>query len=194
MAPGRRPEGYLFCEDHHTMTSEDVVQLYELLGEAGIDVWIDGGWAVDALLGDQTRAHEDLDVVIQVKDVARVRALLADRGYRDVERDDTRDWNFVLGDDEGRLVDIHAIVFDAEGNAIYGPEELGILYPALTGHGLIAGYPVKCTSPDSIVKFRRGYSLRERDVHDVSLLCRRFGIPLPEEYQSLIASPPGADA
>ena len=33
------------------MTAEDVLEVYELLHANGIRIWIDGGWAVDALLG-----------------------------------------------------------------------------------------------------------------------------------------------
>jgi len=29
------------------------------------DVWLNGGWGVDALIGHQTRAHEDVDVVLE---------------------------------------------------------------------------------------------------------------------------------
>ena len=34
------------------MTEHDV-QIVDALNVAGIDVWIDGGWGVDALLGEQ---------------------------------------------------------------------------------------------------------------------------------------------
>jgi Aminoglycoside-2''-adenylyltransferase len=73
-----------------------------------IDVWIDGGWGVDALLGEQTRIHRDLDIAVQHRHVPRLRALLEARGYKDVPRDDTRDCNFVLGDDLGHQIDVHS--------------------------------------------------------------------------------------
>lgn len=44
------------------MISEDVLALYTALHELGIQIWIDGGWGVDALLGEQTRPHQDLDI------------------------------------------------------------------------------------------------------------------------------------
>lgn len=44
------------------MESNDVVKLYKLFEENGIEVWIDGGWGIDALLGEQTRPHQDLDI------------------------------------------------------------------------------------------------------------------------------------
>lgn len=37
------------------MTASRVVDLVDVLEAAGIDGWLDGGWAVDAALGEQTR-------------------------------------------------------------------------------------------------------------------------------------------
>jgi lincosamide nucleotidyltransferase A/C/D/E len=34
-----------------------------------------------------------------------------------------------------------------------------------------------------MVKFHTGYPLDENDYHDVKLLCQRFGIPIPAEYE-----------
>ena len=167
-----------------SMPAGTAVALYRSITELGIDLWIDGGWGVDALLGEQTREHADLDMVIQQRDVPQLRAWLEARGFRDVERDDTSPWNFVLGCDDGHEIDIHAIVFDAEGNGLYGPPDRGVMYPAaaLTGNGTIAGTPVTCISPEWLVTFHTGYELSESDFHDVDLLCRRFGVDYPEEY------------
>ena len=63
------------------MSAEDVVEVVRLLEGLGIDVWLDGGWGVDALLGTQTRPHDDLDLVVQLEDVPKLRAALLDRGY-----------------------------------------------------------------------------------------------------------------
>jgi lincosamide nucleotidyltransferase A/C/D/E len=37
------------------MTPEALVDRLQLFENTGIEVWLDGGWAVDALLGEQTR-------------------------------------------------------------------------------------------------------------------------------------------
>lgn len=161
------------------MTANDVIEFVRLLGENGIEVFIDGGWGVDALLGEQARPHADLDIAIQHKDVAQVRALLEARGYKDVPRDDSWECNFVLGDDNGRQIDIHSYTFDAEGKHIYG-----VAYPieSLSGTGVISGYPVKCIAPEWMVKFHTGYKLDGNDYRDVKALCQRFGIDLPAEF------------
>jgi len=161
------------------MTANDVVELIELLSRNDIEVIIDGGWGVDAVLGEQTRRHSDLDIAIQHKDVPKIRALLEARGYRDVPRDDTRECNFVLGDDQGRLVDIHSFTFDSHNTIVFGVE-----YPfeSLQGTGMINGYPVRCITPEWLVKFHTGYPLDTEDYQDVKLLCDRFGLEMPEEY------------
>jgi lincosamide nucleotidyltransferase A/C/D/E len=66
-----------------TMTAADVTELLDRLRDEDIDVWIDGGWGVDALLGEQTRLHEDLDIVVQMKYLSKLRNLLEARGYRE---------------------------------------------------------------------------------------------------------------
>ena len=172
------------------MTAVDAIGLYRQISDLEIEIWIDGGWSVDALLGEQTRSHEDLDLVDLQFDIPRLRAFLEDNRFHDVERDDTSAWNFVLGDEQGRLVDVHAVVFDGFGNGLYGPAERGVMYPAgsLTGVGSIAGQIVNCISPTFLVEFHTGYPPRSHDLHDVSALCARFNIPLPDAYRALIGS------
>lgn len=161
------------------MTADNVIEILQLLNQNHIEVIIDGGWGVDALLGEQTRRHEDLDIAIEHKDVTKIRSLLEARGYQDVPRDDTRDCNFVLGDDQGHLVDIHTFTFDDDGNLVYGVE-----YPSdsLNGMGFILGHAVKCITPAWMVKFHTGYPLDENDYQDVKALCQHFGLEIPQEY------------
>ncbi|NTV35963.1 MAG: aminoglycoside nucleotidyltransferase [Anaerolineaceae bacterium] len=155
------------------------MEFIHLLAEHHIEVIIDGGWGVDALLGEQTRTHEDLDIAIAHKDSTELRALLEERGYTEVPRDDSWECNFVLGDTQGHLIDIHSCTFDAEGNNIFG-----VAYPidSLTGSGMVNGQPVRCIPPEWMVKFHTGYHLDENDYHDVKALCQRFNIQLPSEY------------
>ncbi len=167
------------------ISAQDVLNLYTLLESLGIRIWIDGGWGVDALLGEQTRPHADLDIAIEQQHLPALRALLEGCGYRDVPRDDTQPWNFVLGDHAGRLVDVHAIVLDAQGNGLYGPSEMGVMYPAssLTGRGSILGRAVRCISAADMVQFHTGYTPRPHDFADVRALCARFNIPLPPDFE-----------
>lgn len=161
------------------MTAFEAVEMVRLLGQNGIDVCIDGGWAVDALLGEQRRKHADLDIVIAHKDSTALKTLLESRGYMEVPRDDSWECNYVLGDAEGHQVDVHTCTFDAEGKNIFG-----VAYPfeSLKGEGAILGYPVRCITPEWLVKFHGGYKLDETDYQDVKALCERFGIEMPAEF------------
>ncbi len=163
------------------MNASDVLDLYNQFTHLGIETWLDGGWAVEALLGEETRKHEDVDIVIEQRHVPKLRMLLETKGYRDVPRDDTSAWNFVLGDDKGHLVDVHAVAFDASGNGLYGPLKNGVMYPAasLVGSGTIDGNRVTCISAQYLVQFHTGYALNDKDRQDVALLCKRFGIQNP---------------
>jgi hypothetical protein len=61
------------------MQVSDVLEVVYLLEASGIEVWLDGGWGVDALLGSETRPHVDLDIAIQHKDVPKLGELLHDK-------------------------------------------------------------------------------------------------------------------
>ncbi|MCL2225771.1 MAG: GNAT family N-acetyltransferase [Defluviitaleaceae bacterium] len=161
------------------MTAQDAVELIRLFEQNGIEICVDGGWGVDALLGTQTRKHDDLDIALPHKFVPKLREILESRGFKDIPRDDTRECNFVLGDSRGRLVDIHSYTFDENGKHIFG-----VAYEPhqLTGRGTIEGYPVKCIPPATAVEFHTGYAIDENDYRDVKALCERFGIPLPKDY------------
>lgn len=94
-------ENMVSPENQNKMSGDDVVELLKLLEQNNIEVYVDGGWGVDALLGKQTRLHGDLDIALPHKYVPKVRELLEARGYKDIPREDTRDCNFVLGDNIG---------------------------------------------------------------------------------------------
>ena len=165
------------------MPAEEVLKIIQLFQKHDIEVIIDGGWAVDALLGDQTRPHEDLDLAVFHKDVPLIRTILENRGYQEVHRDDSWECNFVYGDEHGNLVDIHSCTFDEDHKNIYG---VAYHWDSLQGSGTINDVNVRCIPPDWLVEFHKGYELDDNDFHDVKLLCEKFYIPLPEEFSSFL--------
>jgi lincosamide nucleotidyltransferase A/C/D/E len=82
-----------------TMTAADVVEILGWLGAASADVWLDGGWGVDALVGEQTREHEDLDLIVRDAHEPRMREVLATHGFTQVGGVPQF---FVLADEGGR--------------------------------------------------------------------------------------------
>ena len=99
------------------MTAKDVVFILDRLDAAGVAAWLDGGWAVDAVLGEVTREHADLDLIVELDDVATMRAALAAEGF-ELTRGEPHS-NFVLRDGAGREIDVHPVTFDVQGNGVY---------------------------------------------------------------------------
>lgn len=62
------------------MTADDVLEIIGRLDAAGVRWWVHGGWGMDALLGKETRPHDDLDLAVPRADIDRRDAqLLAER-------------------------------------------------------------------------------------------------------------------
>ncbi len=165
------------------MTSEDVIRFCSDMDELAIEVWLEGGWGVDALLEKQTRLHADLDIFIQQRDVTKLRESLGAKGYNEIKLEIAQPHNFVLCDNKGHEIDVHVIIFNDEGDAIYGPVENAeqFLAGAFSGIGKINRRSIRCISAECQVKFHTGYELREKDFADVFALCGKFGIAYPDE-------------
>jgi lincosamide nucleotidyltransferase A/C/D/E len=166
----------------YVMTAADATALLGGLAEHGVDACVGGGWAVDALLGTQTREHADLDLWVPAAGLERLFVSFAERGVdRIFPWPGDRPWNFVLHDGERRRIDLHLYEPRPGGPIQYGSALDPYTFPvdALAGRGAIAGTDVRCESPEWAVRWRTGYPPRPNDLHDVPLLCARFGIPLP---------------
>jgi lincosamide nucleotidyltransferase A/C/D/E len=171
----------VYSEPAHQLPAKDAVEILSLLKSQEIEVWVDGGWGVDALLGYQSRAHNDIDLVIRQSDVERLSAALATAGFRRAE--EGRPFNFVLADSGGRQIDVHTVVFDAVGNGLYGPqpeEGSGMKYPAAAfkGEGVIGGMRIRCMTAEFQIENRRTVP-DERDIHDLRVLRDRFSLSGP---------------
>lgn len=167
------------------MPAEYVAALMTLLEESGVRVWVDGGWGVDALLGEQTRPHQDLDIAVDQSAVAQILSVLSAHGYQIVH--DELPTRVELHDRQQHRVDIHPLTFDAHGNGLQALQDGTFgTYSAegLAGKGLIGGVAVSCLSPELQVRFHTGYAPDEQDVQDVYALHNAFGIGVPEEYQN----------
>ena len=130
-------------------TLADVLQLLDWTDVAVVEVWLDGGWGVDALLGRQTRPHADVDVVIRAGQLEAFIEALAGHGFRPLGGPGATAWNFLLGRPDAVVVDVHAVVFDADGAAVLEPADAGNVYPpgSLTGRGGLGHRTLGCVPP-----------------------------------------------
>lgn len=164
------------------MVSEnDAVEIINYAERHGISVFLDGGWGVDALLGRQTREHNDIDLFIEKDKGEEFIALLKQKGFQKIRKDYTTPAHTAWQDEGGRVVDLHLYESGENGTFLFE----GNSYPAETfsATGRIADREVRCIPPREQVLFHCGYEWDENDTRDVRLLCGHFGIPLPEEYR-----------
>ena len=164
------------------MTAADVTALLDALDEHQVAACVGGGWGVDALLEEQTREHADLDLWAPAAHLEWLFRAFAARGVdRIFPWPGDRPWNFVLHDGDRLRVDLHLYEPLPDGSLRYGSAVDGATFPAeaLAGRGVIAGRPVRCEAPEWSVRWHTGYPARAADRHDVPLLCRRFGLPVP---------------
>lgn len=175
------------------LSPEDALRIYNLLVSHHIQVWIVGGWGIDALLGEQTRPHKDLDILMLLDDVLHMRELLSCKGFSLKElwsenrqaidaRGNETATAFVLRDPQGREIDAHALVFDAQGCGIpaWNNDE-GFIFTAqdLGETGVIAGVRVCCMSAAMQMRCHTGYTLPEYQKRDLALLLEKFKMDDP---------------
>jgi lincosamide nucleotidyltransferase A/C/D/E len=165
------------------MTASDVVAVLDRLERARIGVWLDGGWGVDALVGRETRSHDDLDLVVAQPDLPEARAALAELGFEhDPAIEPGLPARLVLIAAGGRRVDLHPVLFDERGNGWQplGGDAYGV-YPAegLMGRGEVDGRPVQCLTPELQLRHHLGYHPDTNDRHDLRLLAEHFHVALP---------------
>ncbi len=147
------------------MPAGEVLAVLEALTGAGYArVWVAGGWGVDALVGNQSRAHRDLDLAVDVTDqptgvdLTEALAALGGRGY--AVESDWRPSRVEVTASRWRWVDLHPVVFDERG--IGWQADLAGLAPfsyppeALTC-GVIADRDVDCLSVGQQLRFHSGY-------------------------------------
>jgi lincosamide nucleotidyltransferase A/C/D/E len=171
------------------VSADDVTEILAALDAGAVNVWIDGGWGVDALLGQERRRHDDLDAAIAHEDLPHAEAALAPLGF---VRDETQArWfpaRYVLRDARGRQVDLHPLRFDDDGSGVQEmPAWLDTppgVYPAegLTGRGLIAGREVRCLTPQLQLAHHDYPDPDDVDYDDVRALCERFHLAVPAQY------------
>ena len=159
------------------MSGADVIEVIAALELAGVAVWINGGWGVDALVGEQTRPHDDLDVFISSDHIGLSQKALLSLGFELMT--DELPVGFVLRDVADRRVDFHPLDIQPDGRGLHRQltgEAWEFPAAGFGGSGVIHGTAVRCIPIEEQVREHAGYELREVDRHDLALLRRRLGM------------------
>jgi lincosamide nucleotidyltransferase A/C/D/E len=141
------------------MPSARLLVLLDRAAAADVEVWLDGGWGVDALLGLQHRVHDDADLVVRFEDLERLTGVLGDCGFSvALDHLPTR---LVLRTPDGEQVDLHPVTFDEQGHgwqAGAAPDGGDCVYPAdQFTSGVIDGRCVPCLGPLVQLEHHSGY-------------------------------------
>jgi lincosamide nucleotidyltransferase A/C/D/E len=167
------------------MSASAAVTVLAALATERVDACVGGGWAIDALLGSQTRPHSDLDLWAPAPQLSALFTALATCGVdRMYPWPGDRPWNFVLHDGGSLRVDLHLYESLGDGRLQYGSvtAPFGFVPDDLAGAGMIGAVGVVCETPAFVLRCRSGWEPRPVDRQDVALLCERFGLAAPERY------------
>ncbi|MFE3194132.1 nucleotidyltransferase domain-containing protein [Nocardia sp. NPDC059240] len=173
--------------DLHHMTAESTLAVISALESRGAYPCIGGGWAVDALLGEQTREHSDLDIWLPAAGLDPLIATFSELGIdRLLPWGGDRPWNFVLHDGRALRVDLHLYEELPGGLIHYGSVVGGDRFgsSALCGQGEILGKTVRCETPEWSLQCHLGYPPRAHDFEDMARLSAKFDLHRPEPYGS----------
>ena len=109
-------------------------------------------------------------MLLDAPSLPAARALLDGLGFVTTE-----DWlpvRIEVAHPDGRRVDLHPVTFAEDGSGTQpGLDGAVFTYPAgCTTTGYVDGHPVTCLTAAQQLVFRRGFTWREVDQHDVALL------------------------
>jgi lincosamide nucleotidyltransferase A/C/D/E len=154
---------------------DEVLAILGAVEATGTRLWVAGGWGVDALVGRQTRAHRDLDLLVDSQRLEECLALLAARCYA-VETDWLPVRVEVVAAGRG-WVDVHPVRLAADGSGVQaGLNGTRFDYPAdCFAIGSLTGRGVPCLTAARQRLLHTGYETRPQDVHDLGLLTKLGG-------------------
>ncbi|WP_442871654.1 nucleotidyltransferase domain-containing protein, partial [Aminipila sp.] len=66
------------------VSKTDAIEIITYAEENDINIWIDGGWGVDALLEEETRVHNDFDLFVEESNGKKFIEILKENGFAEV--------------------------------------------------------------------------------------------------------------
>ncbi len=154
-------------------SAEDVVWMLDVMDGCGANPIVAGGWGVDALAGEQTREHRDLDVLVRSDALGALLDAFLAAGF-----EVTEDWlpvRIELSDTaRERHVDLHPIHMLQNGDWWQHLPE-GQSLDSQASHatvGRIGETAVRGLTAARQQELHTGYTHRSQDRHDLDVLHR----------------------
>jgi hypothetical protein len=157
-------------------------ELTAVLTEAGIAHWLFGGWGVDFNVGEVTRPHEDIDLILWKKDAAAFRQSLTRHGYTDYPDEEPDEWHLKL-QKEGQLLEATFVELREDGRIYF--QEWPWADDAFTDlRGRIDEVVCPVERPETLLAAKEGYARtledepaeREKHLGDAARLRRLLSL------------------
>ncbi|HEY7104058.1 MAG TPA: hypothetical protein VH573_20675 [Mycobacteriales bacterium] len=132
-------------------------------------------------VGERTRPHSDLDLVVPLPALDAVLAALAAAGYARVLRD-WRPTAVAVADGTGREVDLHLVTPTSDGGGDQALPGGGPFHYPPPVAGTVGGGAVRCVDARTQVRTHVGYPPTAKDHTDMRLLHDRLGVELVPPY------------
>jgi lincosamide nucleotidyltransferase A/C/D/E len=158
-----------------------VAEIVEALEGSGILCLVAGGWGVDALIGHQSRRHDDVDILVDdfAQSAPRALEVLANIGFRLTERHHQATWmpdQWTFEDAAASRVDLLSLDWDLLTREAGPSEALAAralderLFSALITDGRISGRSVPCLCAPVQRLFHSRFEPRRVDKHDLAAM------------------------
>lgn len=172
------------------VTENEVLEMSGALEGSAVPFWLAGGWGVDALVGYQTRRHDDIDIVVDdfASQAPAARAVLEPLGFRVQREMHFALWmpdRWQMADSQLRVVDLLSIDWErlaaalgvgeevvGQGHAAWGKGKGAEVCARAFAHGRVGGRRVPCLSVEAQLLYHSGFEPSRAQRHDIALLQR----------------------
>ena len=89
------------------ITLIDACEIIKIAEDNNLKLYIDGGWGVDALLGEVTRSHNDIDLFLEKVEYHKFIALIRDKGFSEKVMEYTMNYHTIWADKTDRIIGSH---------------------------------------------------------------------------------------
>lgn len=154
----------------NNVTEETLFHILDFFESIEVSYWLDGGWGVDILTGQQNREHRDIDIDFDAKYTENVILQLKKIGY--VVDVDWMPSRMELKHDKYGYLDIHPIDFNSDGSITQADPQGGkyIFQREWFSSTKYKGREIPCISKEAQLLFHSGYELKEKDYFDINNL------------------------
>ncbi len=175
------------------VTEREVMDMSGALEDAGVPFWLAGGWGVDALVGHQTRRHDDIDIVVDdfANYAGTARAVFESLGFEMRHEMHFALWmpdRWQMADNQLRVVDLLSIDWGKLAAALGVAAEVAReahdrlgksggddLSCRVFSQGRVGGQSVPCLSVEAQLLYHSGFEPSRAQRHDIALLKRLRG-------------------